>query len=63
MLGANCSAHTRRCEVRVAADPMIDPAAGTLVTFSPRLSATDRPIPTYVGIIRIAPCAMRYCYV
>jgi len=47
MLGANCSAHTRRCEVRVAADPMIDPAAGTLVTFSPRLSATDRPIPTY----------------
>jgi hypothetical protein len=45
---ASCSAATRRCEVQlVGEDPAFVPAASTLVTFSSRLWATNRPIPSF----------------
>ena len=48
LAGANCSAATRRCELQLKLyDPAFVPAANTLVTISPRLWATDQPIPTY----------------
>lgn len=48
MFGVTCSAITRHCSVNIAVlDSDFNPDTGTLVTFSPRLWATDRPIPTF----------------